>query len=301
MEQEIDSYITFLRDVKHSSENTIQSYNRDLHKMQHYFLENGISEVEEVNATSLGSYVLDLEKSGMSSATVSRNIASIRSFFIFLLGRGKVRENPTELLHSPKVDKKVPETLTVEEVRLLIGQPSGDSPKEVRDRAMLSLLYATGLRVSELISIRVSQLNLSMGYLECSESGKYRIIPVDSDTCDKLKFYLDKVRPDMVKEGDYLFANIKGDTMSRQGFWKIIKYYARKAGIEKDITPHMIRHSFASHLVNNGADLHAVQEMLGHSDISTTQIYLKDKPGKLKEVYDRYHPKTTSGSEQDGD
>ncbi|MBR6171663.1 MAG: site-specific tyrosine recombinase XerD [Eubacterium sp.] len=291
MEQMIEAYVTYLRDVKHSSQNTIQSYYRDLHKMQEYFRENGIHEVDEITATSLGSYVLYLEKTGMSSATVSRNIASIRSFFLYLLGRGMVKGNPTEQLKPPKVEKRSPDVLTVEEVNLLLQQPEGNTPKIVRDRAMLSLLYATGLRVTELLNLRVENLNLSMNYIECSDSGKYRIIPIDEGTRVIMEKYIRDVRPGMVKKGDYLFANVKGEPMSRQGFWKIIKYYARKANIEKDITPHMIRHSFASHLVNNGADLHAVQEMLGHSDISTTQIYLKQRPEKLKAVYDHAHPK----------
>ena len=295
MEQMIEAYITYLRDSKHSSQNTIESYNRDLRKMQEYFRENGIQEVDEITATSLGSYVLYLEKSGMSSATVSRSIASIRSFFVFLLGRGMVKGNPTEQLKPPKVEKKSPDVLTVDEVKLLLQQPVGDTPKIIRDRAMLSLLYATGLRVTELIRLTVDNLNLPMNYIECSDGSKYRIIPIDEDTRGILETYIRDVRPEMVKKGKYLFANIKGEPMSRQGFWKIIKYYAKKANIDKDITPHMIRHSFASHMVNNGADLHAVQEMLGHSDISTTQIYLKQRPVKLKEVYDQAHPRAVAG------
>ena len=295
MEQMIEAYITYLRDSKHSSQNTIESYNRDLRKMQEYFRENGIQEVDEITATSLGSYVLYLEKSGMSSATVSRSIASIRSFFVFLLGRGMVKGNPTEQLKPPKVEKKSPDVLTVDEVKLLLQQPVGDTPKIIRDRAMLSLLYATGLRVTELIRLTVDNLNLPMNYIECSDGSKYRIIPIDEDTRGILETYIRDVRPEMVKKGNYLFANIKGEPMSRQGFWKIIKYYAKKANIDKDITPHMIRHSFASHMVNNGADLHAVQEMLGHSDISTTQIYLKQRPVKLKEVYDQAHPRAVAG------
>ena len=291
MEQLIESYVTYLSDVKHSSQNTIQSYNRDLHKMQEYFRENGISGVEDINATSLGSYVLYLENSGMSTATVSRSIASIRSFFVFLLGRGIIDHNPTELIKPPKVEKRSPDVLTVEEVNLLLQQPSGRSPKEIRDKAMLELLYATGLRVSELLSLKLEDIDLEMNYITCSDGGKYRIIPIESEASEALSVYIRDVRPEMVKDGDYLFANIKGEPMSRQGFWKIIKYYARKAEIDKDITPHMIRHSFASHMVNNGADLHAVQEMLGHSDISTTQIYLKNKPVRLKEVYDHAHPR----------
>ena len=297
MEQMIGAYISYLGDVKHSSQNTIQSYRRDLNKMQEYFKENGVSEVDEINSTSLGSYVLYLEKSGMSSATVSRSIACIRSFFIFLLGRGMVKGNPTESLKPPKVEKKSPDTLTVDEVTLLLSQPSGESPKEIRDKAMLELLYATGLRVSELINLRDMDVNLDLEFIEVNDNGRLRSIPIGGQAKEALEIYLRDVRPTMVKSGDYLFANVKGEPMSRQGFWKIIKYYAKKAGIDKDITPHMIRHSFASHLVGNGADLHAVQEMLGHSDISTTQIYLKSMPGHLKEEYEKAHQKKRKKAE----
>ncbi len=291
MEQLIESYITYLHEVKHASQNTIQSYRRDLCKMKEYFLENGITDVKDVTSTSLGSYVLYLENFGMSSATVSRSIASIRSFFLFLLGRGLVQGNPTEQIKPPKVEKKAPNVLTVEEVTLLLQQPRGKSPKEIRDKAMLELLYGTGLRVSELISLKVDDPNLSMGYIECNCAGKSRIIPIEDAAIAALKEYLEDARPKMAKQSEYLFVNVKGEEMSRQGFWKLLKAYAKKAHIEKDITPHMIRHSFASHMVNNGADLHAVQEMLGHSDISTTQIYLSGKLGHLKEVYDKAHPR----------
>ena len=293
----IGAYVTYLGDVKHSSQNTIQSYHRDLNKMQEYFEQKGITEVEDISSTSLSSYVLYLESSGMSAATVSRSIACIRSFFLYLLGKGLVQGNPTDTLRPPKVEKKTPDTLSVEEVNLLLQQPSGDSPKEIRDKAMLELLYATGLRVSELIHLQAQDVRPELGFIACSDNGKTRSIPIGDQAKDALTTYIRKVRPIMVKEGDFLFANVKGEPMSRQGFWKIIKYYAKKAHIEKDITPHMIRHSFASHLVSNGADLHAVQEMLGHSDISTTQIYLKEKTGHLKEVYDKAHPRASKRAE----
>lgn len=299
MEQLIGYYISYLRDVKHASQNTIQSYNRDLRKMQEYFRGNGVTDVNDVTSTSLGSYVLHLESSGMSSATVSRNIASIRSFFVFLLNRGMVNGNPTEQIKPPKVEKKAPDVLTVEEVTLLLQQPSGRTPKEIRDKAMLELLYGTGLRVSELISLKVTDLNLAMGYIECrSENGKTRIIPVEDEARAALQLYLSGTREKLAHDCEFLFVNVKGEEMSRQGFWKLLKAYAKKAHIEKDITPHMIRHSFASHMVSNGADLHAVKEMLGHSDISTTQIYLPGKLGHLKEVYDRTHPRAGKKMEE---
>lgn len=291
LEREIDNYINYLVDVKKSSQNTVQSYRRDLVKMMDYMHENGVSEVRDVNTTLLRSYVLFMEDQKKSSATVSRSIASIRSFFIYLLERGLVTGNPTEGLKPPKVEKKAPETLTIEEVNLLLDQPSGDTPKEIRDKAMLELLYATGLRVSELISLKVSDVNLSLNYIECHDRTKSRIIPIENAAKHALSIYISDIRPNMCADSEYLFTNVKGEMMSRQGFWKVLKSYAKKAGIEKDITPHMIRHSFATHMVINGADLASLQEMLGHSDISTTQIYLKVKPSKLKEVYDKAHPR----------
>ena len=291
MEREIDNYIRYLTDVKKSSQNTVQSYRRDLVKMMVFLEESGVTDVASVNATHLRSYVLHMESEKMSSATVSRSIASIRSFFIFLLEKGVITGNPTEGLKPPKVEKKLPETLSIEEVSLLLDQPNGDSPKEIRDKAMLELLYATGLRVSELISLKLSDLNLSLGYIECHDANKSRIIPIENAAKHALNRYLTDVRSTMCGDSEYLFTNVKGEMMSRQGFWKVLKSYAKKAGIDKDITPHMIRHSFATHMVNNGADLVSLQEMLGHSDISTTQVYLKGRPGKLKEVYDKAHPR----------
>ncbi|MCR5105211.1 MAG: site-specific tyrosine recombinase XerD [Eubacterium sp.] len=291
MELEIENYIGYLINGKKSSQNTVQSYRRDLVKMQKFFESNGVTNVKDVNTTIVRSYVLYMENDNMSSATVSRSIASIRSFFMYLLENGKINGNPTEGIKPPKVEKKAPETLSIEEVNLLLEQPSGDTPKEIRDKAMLELLYATGLRVSELISLKVSDVNLSLSYIECHDRTKSRIIPIENAAKHALDRYITDVRPSMCGDSEYLFTNVKGDEMSRQGFWKIIKAYAKKAGINKDITPHMIRHSFASHMVNNGADLVSLQEMLGHSDISTTQIYLKGKSSKLKEVYDRAHPR----------
>lgn len=291
MENLIEGYISYLKLNKHSSDNTIQSYRRDLYKLRDYFYKRDIKDVNLVNATSLNSYILFLESEGMSSATVSRNVASIRSFFIYLLGNGKIKSNPTETIKAPKVVKSVPETLTIEEVDLLLSQPSGDSPKEIRDKAMLELLYATGLRVTELINLKTENCNVSLGFIECVDNGKSRIIPIDSAARKSLTRYLEEVHPRICKDSDYLFTNMKGGSMSRQGFWKLLKFYAKKAGVDKDITPHIIRHSFASHMVNNGADLRAVQEMLGHSDISTTQIYLRSKERHLKEVYEKAHPR----------
>ena len=286
----INSFIEYLKEVKHSSENTVASYRRDLSKLDSYLNSNKIS-LKDVNSTSLNTYILRLEKEGMSSATVSRNVASIRSFFTFLLNKGLIKSNPTETIKPPKVEKKAPETLSIEEVTLLLDQPVGESNKEIRDKAMLELLYATGMRVTELISIKFQDVDMSMNFVQCIDNGKARIIPFENAAKNALTKYILNVRPVMCGDSEYLFTNCKGEQMTRQGFWKIIKLYATRAGIDKDITPHMIRHSFAMHMVNNGADLRALQEMLGHSDISTTQVYLKNKRSKLKEVYEMAHPR----------
>lgn len=294
MREEIEQFEDYLRNVKRASSNTVAAYIRDLAKLEQFMKEQGKGSMDEITATNLTTYVLYLEKQGLSTATISRSIASIRAFFIYLLRQGRISQDPSEQLKPPKVEKRVPETLTVEEVNLLLEQPSGDSPKELRDKAMLELLYATGIRVSELISLKMTDVNLRMSYIRCSDVDKERIIPFESVARDALVRYLEEARNTLCKDSLYLFSNCQGTAMTRQGFWKIIKHYASKAGIKKDITPHMIRHSFATHLVNNGADLKAVQEMLGHSDISTTQIYMKKNTARLKEVYDQTHPRARS-------
>ncbi|MBQ4057414.1 MAG: site-specific tyrosine recombinase XerD [Lachnospiraceae bacterium] len=293
MLQKIEEFVDYLDNVKRASKNTIASYKRDLVKLNNYLTDSGIDNLKEVTSTDLNSYILIIEKQGMSTATVSRNIASVKAFFLYLLKQGVISEDPSETLKPPKIEKKAPVILTIEEINLLLEQPNGSAPKEIRDKAMLELLYATGIRVSELISLRVKDVNLSMNFLQCRDGNKERVIPFTNETKTALEHYLYNARDIMCKvEQEYLFTNCQGAPMTRQGFWKIIKYYSAKAGIKKDITPHTIRHSFAMHLVNNGADLKSVQEMLGHSDISTTQIYVKTNMNtKIKEVYDKAHPR----------
>lgn len=293
MLQKIEEFVGYLDNVKRASKNTIASYKRDLVKLNNYLTDSGIDNLKEVTSTDLNSYILIIEKQGMSTATVSRNIASVKAFFLYLLKQGVISEDPSETLKPPKIEKKAPVILTIEEINLLLEQPNGSAPKEIRDKAMLELLYATGIRVSELISLRVKDVNLSMNFLQCRDGNKERVIPFTNETKTALEHYLYNARDIMCKvEQEYLFTNCQGAPMTRQGFWKIIKYYSAKAGIKKDITPHTIRHSFAMHLVNNGADLKSVQEMLGHSDISTTQIYVKTNMNtKIKEVYDKAHPR----------
>lgn len=293
MLQRINEFVDYLTNVKRASKNTIASYKRDLIKLNNFLTDSGCNEIDKITSTNLNSYILMIEKQGMSTATVSRNIASIKSFFLYLLKQGVISEDPSETLKPPKIEKKAPTILTIEEINLLLEQPNGTTPKEIRDKAMLELLYATGMRVSELISLKVEDVNLSMGYLLCHDENKERIIPFTNETKEALHNYMTNAREIMCKDDqEFLFTNCQGSPMTRQGFWKIIKYYSAKAGIKKDITPHTIRHSFAMHLVNNGADLKSVQEMLGHSDISTTQIYMKANANtKLKEVYEKAHPR----------
>lgn len=295
MLQKIDEFVDYLTNVKRASKNTIASYKRDLIKVNSFLKDLGCTDLSEVTSTNLNSYILMIEKQGMSTATVSRNIASIKAFFLYLLKQGVITEDPSETLKPPKIEKKAPVVLTIDEVNLLLEQPNGSAPKDIRDKAMLELLYATGIRVSELINLRIKDVNLSMNFLQCHDENKERVIPFTNETKEALENYLKNSREAMCKDSqDYLFTNCQGAPMTRQGFWKIIKYYSAKAGIKKDITPHTIRHSFAMHLVNNGADLKAVQEMLGHSDISTTQIYVKANANtKLKEVYDKAHPRAS--------
>ena len=293
MEKTLEGFITYLHNVKKKSENTVLSYNRDLSKFLKFLQANKISSLDKVADKDLEKYINELNENGFKSATVSRNIASLKAFFSYLNNEGICDNNPTKGLKSPKIEKKIPEILTTDEVFALLEQPSGDSPKEVRDKAMLELLYATGIRVSELISLDVSDVNLQMSCITCKEGSKSRTIPYGKEAKLSLAKYLDSARNAIVddKTSTILFANCSGQKMSRQGFWKLIKYYAKKAGIEADITPHTLRHSFAAHLVENGADLRSVQEMLGHSDISTTQIYANMSHSHIREVYNRAHPR----------
>ena len=293
MGNHIDAFILYLHNMKNTSDNTEMSYRRDLYKVQVFMENRGISDVSEITKDDLEAYVADLEAKKFAPATISRNIASIKAFYHYLVKEGAVSEDISEDLKAPKIEKKIPEILTMDEVVRLLNQPKGDSPKEIRDKAMLELLYATGIRVSELITLKVSDVNMQMGYIVCKDSNKERIIPFGREAKNALLKYLDKARDIMIGSsgGDVLFGNCSGQAMSRQGFWKLIKYYAKKADIQSDITPHTLRHSFAAHLVENGADLRSVQEMLGHSDISTTQIYANLNHNHIREVYAKAHPR----------
>ena len=293
MEREVQEYISYLHNVKHTSNNTEMSYKRDLLKVCHFMQERGINSATAVKEQDLKAYIHVLEEQKLAAATVSRNIASIKAFFLYLFSEGKIQNDAALCLKAPKIEKKMPEILTMGEVSALLEQANGDSPKEIRDKAMLELLYATGIRVTELISLKVSDVNLPMHFIMCRDPHKERMIPFGTQAHDALERYLGGVRAEMVedKSSEILFANCSGKPMSRQGFWKLIKFYAKKADITADITPHTLRHSFAAHLVENGADLKSVQEMLGHSDISTTQIYANMNHNRIREVYAKAHPR----------
>lgn len=294
METQINAFMVYLHNVKHTSENTELSYRRDLNKVKCYLEDRGIFDVQSILAENLDAYVDYMKESSFSAATISRNIASLKAFYHFLYQEGMVQNDITQQLHAPKIEKKMPEILSTEEVVRLLEQPSGDSPKEIRDKAMLELLYATGIRVTELITLKTKDVNLQMGFIICKDANKERVIPFGNQAKGALIRYLEGTRATMMADdhSEYLFANCSGQPMSRQGFWKLIKFYSKKAGITTDITPHTLRHSFAAHLVENGADLRSVQEMLGHSDISTTQIYAQMSHNRIKEVYVKAHPRS---------
>lgn len=275
MKAEIEEFMEYLQNVKRMSHNTVLSYHRDLLQMKEYLEEKGITEAGKVTKTGLNSYILYLEKEGKAATTISRMLASMKAFFHYEFSEGRIKRNPVELMHAPKIEKKAPSILTVEEVGTLLKQPSGRSPKEIRDKAMLELLYGTGIRVSELMNLRLTDINMNIGFITCHDGGKDRTIPFGRVAKASIADYLRDARPTLTKRAEalWLFVNCSGGQMSRQGFWKIIKFYGDKAGIKTDITPHTLRHSFAAHLIGGGADMKAVQIMLGHSDVATTQMY----------------------------
>ena len=275
MRGEVDRFEQYLREVKQASENTVQSYRRDLMQMITYLEEKEIREAAKVTKTSLHGYILHMEEQGKAATTISRMMAAMKAFFNYECMQACIRRNPAESLHAPKVEKKAPVVLSVDQVSALLAQPSGQTPKEIRDKAMLALLYATGIRVSELIGIQMEDINMNIGFLVCRDGERERTIPFGRSAKAALEEYLEHARNELLrgKESDYFFVNCTGGAMSRQGFWKIIKYYGEKAGIEEDITPHTLRHSFAAHLIARGADIRAVQTILGHSDMATTQMY----------------------------
>ena len=292
MEKVIEPFLSFIRDEKRLSDNTFQSYNRDINQFREYIVVNNINylEVEKKDIKNYLNYLKELNK---KPSTISRHLASIRLFYQYLLKNGKITEDPTEGIHAPKIDKKAPQVLTSEEVTLLLEQPKDVDLKGIRDKAMLEFAYATGMRVTEIISLNISDVDLKEGLVHCKTRTKTRTIPLGKISLNALREYVEKVRDILIKDENEkaLFVNINGKRLTRQGVWKIIKFYKEQAHITKDITPHVLRHSFATHLLQNGADLKSIQTMLGHSDISSTQVYMKFQDENIKNIYRKAHPR----------
>jgi integrase/recombinase XerD len=296
MEDRLKDFIHFMVVEKGLSKNTIMSYERDLRSYLLYIQKvEQTHSLNEISRIVIVQFLHHLKQQGKSSKTLARHVASIRSFHQFLL-REKVTEgDPSVHIESPQIDKTLPKVLNLSEVEALLESPGLDTPLSIRDRAMLEILYATGIRVSELIQLNLEDLHLTMGFIRCIGKGnKERIIPIGKTASDVIEKYLKDGRPKLRSKQfstEALFLNHHGNRLTRQGFWKILKGLAKKANIEKDLTPHTLRHSFATHLLENGADLRAVQEMLGHADISTTQIYTHVTKTRLKDVYSKHHPR----------
>lgn len=290
----LSEFVEFLLVERGLAKNTIDSYKRDLKSYLTYLRLQGIENINDTNRTIIVSYLLFMQRDGKASSSISRACASIKSFYQFLFRERYIKDDPTINLDTPKLEHRLPRVLSIEEVDRLLRQPKLNDPLGFRDKTMLELLYATGMRVTELISLTVEDINLDMGYVRCFGKGsKERILPVGSISIKYLKKYIKDVRCKLLKKNstNILFLNHRGKGLSRQGFWKIIKKYSKQANLSKKVTPHTLRHSFATHLLENGADLRAVQEMLGHADISTTQIYTHITRSKIKEVYDNTHPR----------
>ncbi|MFQ9769426.1 MAG: site-specific tyrosine recombinase XerD [Clostridia bacterium] len=278
--------------MKKLSNNTLQSYKRDITQYESYINEENLQYLK-VTKDDIKKYLENLKNIGKKTSTISRNLASIRSFYQYLVRTKKIKEDPTEGIQSPKVEKRVPSVLSSKEVELLLEQPKAVDLKGIRDKAMLEFAYATGMRVTEIINLNIEDVNLKEGYVSCTNANKQRNIPLGAISINALKEYIKKARPYLIKSEDEksLFVNINGKRLTRQGFWKIVKFYKEQAHIDKDITPHVLRHSFATHLLQNGADLKAIQVMLGHSDISSTQVYMQFQDEGLKNIYKKAHPR----------
>lgn len=297
MKRLLQTFIQFLSAEKGLAPNTLESYERDIAQYIDYLLDNGVAEVKDSKKLHIQNYLLHMKQMGRASSTVSRTMVSIRSFYHFLIREKLMDNDPSLHMETPKLDKRLPKVLSIQEVEALLEAPQTSSPPGVRDKAMLEILYATGIRVTELISLNTENVNPEMGFVRCIGKGsKERIIPLGRTAAHWMDEYIHTTRSRMLKgslDEDALFINHLGTRLTRQGFWKIIKKYAKEAQIVKEITPHTLRHSFATHLLDNGADLRSVQEMLGHADISTTQIYTQVTKTKMKEVYDRAHPRAS--------
>jgi len=294
MEQLLDQFLHYLIVEKGLSKNTIEAYSHGLTRFLNHLREKGVQEIQNVDKFHVRGFLLALKNKNLATKSIVRNLVAIRTFFRFLIEEGILKKNPVEDLESPKVAKTLPEILTLKEIEQILEQPNLQTPLGIRDRAMLEMLYATGMRVSELTHLPTHQVNLEGGYvLLYGKGSKERIVPLGSEAMKWTNFYLTTACGILAKgrESPLIFINRSGKGMSRQGFWKNLKRYARKAGLRKRITPHLLRHSFASHLLERGADLRSVQMMLGHVDISTTQIYTHVTGERLKKIHQRYHPR----------
>ena len=289
----IENFRTYLMEEKNASANTLSSYLRDITQFAAFLNEYKQTGLGIAGTPEIEAYIESMKLAGKSAATIARSAASIKCFYNHLLSSGFIDRNPASCVVTEKSGKKLPQILTGNEVDRLLDQPDCSDMKGYRDKAMLELLYATGIRVTELISLDYDDINLAVGVLRCRSNGKERLIPVYPTALKAVGDYLKLVRSRLAASPDEsaLFLNMSGERMSRQGFWKVIKYYQQAAKIDKDITPHTLRHSFAAHLLENGADLHSIQEMLGHSDISSTQVYTQLVKKQLKDVYNKAHPR----------
>ena len=292
MERQLKNFLEFLKNEKKLSDNTLESYKRDLKQFKS-FVEKYSLHYHRINEQDIVDYLEELKSDGKKASSISRSLAAIRSFYQYLLRKKKIKVDPTIGVQAPKIEKKAPNVLTSEEVELLLEQPKDIDLKGIRDKAMLEFAYATGMRVTEIISLDIDDVNFREGYVVCRDANKGRVIPLGTLSLKALKEYTEHAREVLIKteEERALFVNLNGSRLTRQGFWKIIKYYKDQAHIEKDITPHVLRHSFATHLLQNGADLKSIQTMLGHSDISSTQVYMQFQDPALKDVYKKAHPR----------
>lgn len=292
MEKQVKLFLDFLKDDKKLSDNTLQSYRRDIEQYEKYVSDNKINYLKVTEETIL-EYMEYLREENKKESTISRSLASIRSFYQYLIRVKKIKKDPTMTIESPKINKRTPNILTSKEVELLLDQPKDVDLKGTRDKAMLEFAYATGMRVTEMISLDIDDVKLDEGYVVCRGRSKSRNIPLGSMSLKALKEYIDDARPYLIRDEseEALFVNVNGTRLTRQGFWKIVKYYKEQAHIEKDITPHVLRHSFATHLLQNGAELKAIQTMLGHSDISSTQVYRQFQDVGIKNEYKKAHPR----------
>lgn len=294
MEHWIQEFLNYIAVERGLARNTCEAYRRDLRQFAARLSGQGNLALDQIEPIILVEYLHYLQTLGLQAASVTRKLAALRSFFQYLVRERQLKKDPSATLDSMKIPRKLPKALSEADVKKLLEQPGASKPADLRDRAMLEVMYASGVRVSELISLKISDINREMGYLRCFGKGsKERIVPMGLVALDAVEDYLNRARPKLARRfsGEILFLNHLGRKLSRQGFWQIIQAAARRVGIETTVTPHMLRHSFATHLLDHGADLRSVQEMLGHADISTTQIYTHVSRRRIREVYDKAHPR----------